>query len=106
MDGYSSFNQDQKDQISITQPDLTLVAYGCPKQDEIIYQLSQVLPFGVAVGVGGAFDIWSGIKKRAPEWVQRMGLEWLYRLIKEPQRVGRLIRAIIYFCTPTGFVND
>ena len=51
----------------------------------------------VAMGVGGTFDFLSGKIKRAPGWMRNLGLEWLYRLIQEPKRIGRIYNAIIKF---------
>jgi N-acetylglucosaminyldiphosphoundecaprenol N-acetyl-beta-D-mannosaminyltransferase len=47
------------------------------------------LPIGAAIAVGAAFDTQSGLRKRAPKWTHRVGLEWLYRLIREPRRLWR-----------------
>ena len=51
----------------------------------------------VAIGIGGTFDYLSGGAKRAPRWLRKLGLEWLYRLIKEPKRLGRIWRATAVF---------
>lgn len=68
---------------------LLLVAYGHPKQE---YWMARNLPYlnvKVAMGIGGAFDFWAGKSKRAPLFVRRIGLEWLYRLIRDPGRLSR-----------------
>ena len=65
---------------------------GCPKQDQFIYEVSQYMNSGVAIGVGGSFDVWSGLKLRAPIVFRKFGLEWLYRLVLEPRRLFRLFR--------------
>lgn len=75
-------------------PDVLLVAYGMRKQEEWIQKNREKLDFGVAVGVGRSFDYWSGDLKRAPGWVRRMGLEWLYSLFKEPRRWRRQLALI------------
>ena len=54
------------------------------KEDFIAQQLDRMGPV-FAMGVGGSFDVWSGLYKRAPEWMQRAGLEWFYRVVKEPR---------------------
>ena len=80
------------------EPKVVLVAYGHPKQDYWIYKHSDQLPTAkVFVGVGGTLDFWAGTAKRAPEWIQKLGLEWLYRLIKEPKRWKRIWNAVIRF---------
>jgi exopolysaccharide biosynthesis WecB/TagA/CpsF family protein len=94
--GYASLSDADMTALINGQPQLILVAKGCPEQDEVIYYLSRQLSSGVAIGVGGAFDIWSGTKRRAPQWLRWMGLEWLFRLLGEPSRIYRLVRAMGY----------
>jgi len=93
--GYASFTSDDYAQLAAALPDLILVAMGCPQQDIMIHQMASVLPSGVAIGVGGAFDVWSGYKQRAPIYLRRLGFEWAYRLVLEPSRIPRLVRAFI-----------
>lgn len=68
---------------------LLLVAYGHPKQEYWIDRNLGKIKVGVAMGVGGAFDFWSGDVKRAPTWVRSLGAEWLFRLIRQPWRLRR-----------------
>ncbi len=71
---------------------LLFVAYGAPKQDKWIDRNRDNLPaVRVAVGVGGSLDFVTGRAVRAPRWMQRLGLEWLHRLIKEPWRWRRML---------------
>jgi N-acetylglucosaminyldiphosphoundecaprenol N-acetyl-beta-D-mannosaminyltransferase len=79
------------ERIHSTQPDLLCVAYGAPAQDLWIQRNLARLPAAVAIGVGGAYDFLSGRKSRAPEIMQRSGLEWLYRLYREPWRWRRML---------------
>jgi N-acetylglucosaminyldiphosphoundecaprenol N-acetyl-beta-D-mannosaminyltransferase len=67
------------------------VAYGHPRQDLWIAQHRAELPATVAIGVGGAFDFVAGVARRAPQWLQRLGLEWLYRLMTQPWRWRRML---------------
>lgn len=76
--------------LAAAQPDVLLVAYGHPKQDLWIDKHRHELPAKVALGVGGAFDFVAGVSIRAPVWMQRLGLEWLHRLILEPWRWRRM----------------
>jgi N-acetylglucosaminyldiphosphoundecaprenol N-acetyl-beta-D-mannosaminyltransferase len=69
--------------------DIILVAYGAPKQEFWIERNMSTLPITVAMGVGGTFLYISGEAQRAPSWVQRIGFEWLYRLVNEPWRLKR-----------------
>jgi N-acetylglucosaminyldiphosphoundecaprenol N-acetyl-beta-D-mannosaminyltransferase len=68
---------------------LLLVAYGHPGQEYWISRNIQYLNVKVAMGIGGAFDFWSGKAIRAPLWVRKIGLEWLYRLVRDPRRFSR-----------------
>ena len=77
-------------QILQMQPDLVLVALGIPRQETWIQRLHQDQP-GLWMGVGGSFDVWSGQKKRAPNWMGTLQIEWLYRLVQEPSRWRRML---------------
>lgn len=70
---------------------LVLVALGVPKQEWVIHYLRQEMPNTIFVGVGGSLDFVAGVTKRAPEWMQRRGMEWLYRLFREPRRLWRRV---------------
>jgi N-acetylglucosaminyldiphosphoundecaprenol N-acetyl-beta-D-mannosaminyltransferase len=72
-------------------PDMLFVAYGAPRQDIWIARNLHRLNVPVAMGVGGAFDFIAGRAKRAPKWMQRAGLEWLHRLVREPWRWRRML---------------
>jgi len=86
-------------------PDVLLVAFGHPKQEAWIARHLHDMPsIKIAIGVGGTLDYWSGQKKRAPGWISRLGLEWLYRLIREPRRWRRIFDAVIVF--PFYFILD
>lgn len=76
--------------------DVLLVAYGAPEQDKWIARNSPRLQVKMAMGVGGAFDFIAGIVPRAPEWMQQYGLEWLYRLYKQPWRIRRMLRLPVF----------
>jgi N-acetylglucosaminyldiphosphoundecaprenol N-acetyl-beta-D-mannosaminyltransferase len=69
--------------------DLVLVAFGAPKQELWIDRFRVELAPAVAIGVGGSLDIVAGRVRRAPTWMSRMGLEWLFRLAQEPRRLWR-----------------
>ena len=77
--------------IKEAKPHILLVAYGAPQQDLWIYRNRERLGVPVAMGVGGALDFISGKARRAPGWMQRLGLEWLHRLIYEPWRWRRML---------------
>ena len=71
-------------------PDLVLVALGVPRQELWSQRVQHHQP-GLWMGVGGSFDVWAGIKQRAPQWMCKLQLEWLYRLIQEPTRWRRML---------------
>ncbi len=77
--------------LAAARADLLFVAYGHPRQDIWIHQHREELPVSVALGVGGAFDFVAGVTRRAPLWMQRLGLEWLYRLMRQPWRWRRMV---------------
>ena len=86
------FQLDQKEeifnQLKASKPDLLLVAMGAPLQEKLIAELVSALPETIKMGVGGAFDVWAGKLKRAPDWMIFFGLEWLFRIIQEPSRLN------------------
>ncbi len=77
--------------IQAKQPDFLFVCLGAPKQEQWIAQHADTLGARVLIGLGGGLDVWAGVVERAPEWYQRRGLEWLYRLMKQPSRIGRMM---------------
>jgi N-acetylglucosaminyldiphosphoundecaprenol N-acetyl-beta-D-mannosaminyltransferase len=79
------------DRLRRASPDLLLVAYGAPHQEKWISRNMGRVAVPVSMGVGGAFDFVSGAATRAPSWVQRLGLEWLYRLARQPWRWRRML---------------
>jgi N-acetylglucosaminyldiphosphoundecaprenol N-acetyl-beta-D-mannosaminyltransferase len=79
-------------QVSEAAPQIVLVGLGFPKQDVIIRELRDVLPEASFIGVGISLSFVAGETSRAPEWTQRLGLEWVHRLLREPRRlVGRYL---------------
>lgn len=92
-------------------PDIVLVALGIPYQEELIYKHLSKFKKGIFVGVGGSFDVLSGTKKRAPKIFQKLNLEWLYRIVKEPKRIKRFwdnnVKFLIKICfKKRGNKND
>ncbi len=78
------------EEIKRTRPAVLFVALGIPRQEKWIREHLEELGVPVSVGIGGSLDVISGLKKRAPVWMQRAGIEWLYRVAKEPSRLPRL----------------
>jgi len=80
--------------VQAARPHVLLVAYGAPAQDKWIARNLERLGVPVCMGVGGALDFIAGVAKRAPRWVQRLGLEWLHRLIHQPWRWRRQLALV------------
>ncbi|MBS6603931.1 MAG: WecB/TagA/CpsF family glycosyltransferase [Brachyspira sp.] len=96
-DGYFKDDTVILNELKDCNPKLALVALGSPKQEMFISKAKLLLPETVFIGLGGSFDVWSGEVKRAPEIYQKMGLEWLYRTVKEPQRFKRIFPTLPMF---------
>lgn len=69
-------------------PDVLLVGFGAPKQEKWIAANKNVLHVPVCIGVGGSFEMAAGVLRRAPRWAQRIGLEWAFRMVQDPRRLG------------------
>jgi N-acetylglucosaminyldiphosphoundecaprenol N-acetyl-beta-D-mannosaminyltransferase len=70
---------------------LVFVALGCPKQERLIHILRETMPETTFLGIGGSFDFLAGETSRAPMWMQNYGMEWVYRIYKEPKRIGKRV---------------
>ena len=91
-------NEEAAHRLTLFAPEVLLVAFGHPKQEAwILKHLLNVPTVKAAVGVGGTFNVWAGRVKRAPAWMRRMGIEWLWRVVRQPSRLGRIFRAVIVF---------
>ena len=75
--------------INSTHADIVWVGISSPKQERWMATMRPLLEAPVLIGVGAAFDFHSGMVRQAPRWMQRSGLEWLFRLITEPRRLWR-----------------
>lgn len=118
------FPKDEDDEmvkaVNMSGADVLLVAFGCPKQDLWIDAHRHELRVSVAIGVGSVLDVMAGVTRRAPNWLQAAGLEWLYRLTQEPGRLWRrylvhdipfLMRLLVMaasarYTTPRGSRNE
>ena len=77
--------------ISECRPDILLCALGVPKQEQWLFKQLAALQTPVVIGVGGTFDVMAGRVRRAPLWMQNAGLEWSYRLMRQPSRFFRML---------------
>lgn len=101
-DGYFSDDGPIIEKIKDAAPDLLLVCLGAPKQELWMAKMSGKLPVGLMVGLGGSLDVFAGTVKRAPEAWQKLDLEWLYRLLKEPRRIGRMMKLPLFVIEAAG----
>lgn len=92
-DGYFDDNKKQEiiEKIRKVRPDILLVGTGAPKQEKIINELLKDNIFKIGIGCGGSIDVLSGTVKRAPKLFIKLHIEWAWRLIKQPSRIGRMM---------------
>lgn len=91
-DGYFQDDALIVEDINRLKPDLLLVCLGFPKQEFWMRDHANSLDVGLMAGLGGSLDVFAGVVQRAPVMWQRLGLEWLYRLLKEPSRLRRMMK--------------
>ncbi len=91
--GYINTEEQAKllERIQAAQPKIILVALGVPQQEIWIHEHFHLCPEAIWIGVGGSFDVWSGVKNRAPQLIRKLDLEWMYRIAKEPSRWRRAL---------------
>lgn len=95
-DGYFDDDAPIIAEINAVKPDFLLVCLGYPKQELWMKNNAQRLSVGLMAGLGGSLDVFAGVVERAPERWQRLGLEWLYRCVKEPKRIKRIARLPLF----------
>ena len=91
-DGYFQDPEAVAREIAQARPDLLFVCLGAPKQEKWMAQWGPLTGARLAIGLGGVLDVYSGQVERAPERFQKLGLEWAYRLWKQPSRIGRMAK--------------
>ncbi|MEX0594557.1 MAG: WecB/TagA/CpsF family glycosyltransferase [Patescibacteria group bacterium] len=97
--GFSNADPSEQTALEVRKknPDVVFVAYGAPVQELWIAQNKDKITAKIMVGVGGTFDMVSGKLRRAPDWMLKMHLEWLWRLYLQPKRIIRIFKAVIIF---------
>ena len=95
--GYFENDDEVINEVKEHQPKLVLCALGAPKQELFINKCKDVLNNAVYIGIGGSFDVWAGEVTRAPKIFQKLGLEWLYRTLKQPSRIKRIYKTLPMF---------
>ncbi|MBP3588881.1 MAG: WecB/TagA/CpsF family glycosyltransferase [Clostridia bacterium] len=91
-DGYFKDEKAVVEKINAAKPDFLFVCLGAPKQELFMVKHRHELDVKLMAGLGGSLDSFAGTVKRAPRWMIKLSLEWLYRLIKEPKRFKRMLR--------------
>ena len=91
-DGYFKDEAPVIEKVNAAKPDVLFVCLGAPKQEKFMKNHLNELDAKLMLGLGGSLDGYAGVAKRAPQWMIDLYLEWLYRLIKEPKRFGRMMR--------------
>ena len=101
-DGYFRDEQDVLLQVAAARPDLLFVCLGAPKQEKWMARWGRHTGARLAIGLGGALDVFAGKVERAPESWRKLGLEWAYRLKKEPRRIGRMAKLPLVLVKAAG----
>ena len=101
-DGYFTDDAPIVEEINAAGPDLLMVCLGSPKQELWMSAHAGRLNAGLMAGLGGSLDVFAGRVERAPEAWRRLGLEWLYRVIKEPKRLGRVMKLPLFVVEAAG----
>ncbi len=91
-DGYFKEDSDAVEAVRQAAPDVVYVCLGSPRQEQFIAKHLEEMDCRIAIGLGGSLDIFAGEAKRAPKIFIKLGLEWFYRLLKQPSRLGRMMR--------------
>lgn len=105
-DGYVKDDTVIEEEIVSLKPDSVIVALGIPRQEEFINRIYKRLDKGIMIGVGGSFDVLSGNQKRAPLFMRKINLEWLYRIAKDPKRFNRFYNNNLKFVLGKGVKHD
>ncbi len=101
-DGYFKDEEEVVLKVAAARPDLLFVCLGAPKQEKFMARWGAHTGAKLAIGLGGVLDVYAGNVERAPESWQKLGLEWAYRLKKEPKRIGRMARLPLVLVKSAG----
>ena len=101
-DGYFKDEEAVLLEVAAARPDLLFVCLGAPKQEKWMARWGRHTGARLAIGLGGALDVFAGNVERAPESWRKLGLEWAYRLKKEPQRAGRMAKLPLVLVKSAG----
>ncbi|MFQ7453704.1 MAG: WecB/TagA/CpsF family glycosyltransferase [Flavonifractor plautii] len=101
-DGYFREDGPVVEEIRAAAADVVFVCLGAPKQELWMVEHGPATGAHLMVGLGGSLDVFAGVVERAPEGFQKLGLEWLYRLAKEPKRIGRMAKSPLVLVQAAG----
>ncbi|MCI8698728.1 MAG: WecB/TagA/CpsF family glycosyltransferase [Oscillospiraceae bacterium] len=101
-DGYFQEDGPVADAIRAARADIVFVCLGFPKQEKWIAANGEAAGARLYIGLGGSLDVFAGKVERAPESFQKLGLEWLYRLIRQPSRIGRMSKLPLFLVSAAG----
>lgn len=101
-DGYFQEDGPVAEEIRAACADVVFVCLGAPKQERWMTQWGAKSGAKLLIGLGGSLDVFAGQVKRAPETWQKLGLEWLYRLVKQPSRIGRMAKLPLFLVSALG----
>lgn len=102
QDGYFSEDGPVADAIRQSEADVVFVCLGAPKQEKWIARNGAATGARLLVGLGGSVDVFAGRVERAPAFWQKIGMEWLYRALKEPARLKRVAKLPLFLCSAVG----
>ncbi len=93
QDGYFKPDKEEEivNKITALNPDIVFVGFGIPKQEKFIRKNRDIIGASIYIGIGGSFDVYSGMVKRAPVWMQNAGLEWIFRLAQNPKKISKVM---------------
>lgn len=97
LNGYDLNDDEAIEIINASEAQILFIAMGSPKQENWIRKNRERLTVNIFQGVGGSFDVFGGYVKRAPAWMQKLGLEWLDRLLRNPSRIFRQMNLIRFY---------
>lgn len=101
-DGYFKEDGPVADAVKQSGADVVFVCLGAPKQEKWIVKNGEATGASLLIGLGGSLDVFAGKVERAPEAWQKVGMEWLYRTIKEPTRLKRVAKLPLFLCSAVG----
>ena len=102
QDGYFKDEEEVILKVAAAKPDLLFVCLGAPKQEKWMARWGQHTGAKMAIGLGGCLDVYAGNVERAPEAWRKLGMEWAYRLKKEPKRIGRMAKLPLVLVKSAG----